>query len=182
MDQGMKAFYIMMYDLNPDNCIAVPKELTAKNKIQSIELRIGNEFQAMLEFLKNSISAIPNVIDIFSTRKLAESTPFKQMYMELLVTYGVIKHQKNSIGTLEKVAVYNGFPDFIDSEEFAKDPQGIFSKGIDAALKKASFGPHPISQPTLYQQLHLSFTTEFLKQNPLYVTENGKRTEVSPLN
>lgn len=170
VDKQMSVFYKTMFNLDISELYPI------KTPVKNLEININERRIPLLNFLKGKIRTVS--LDNFSTRDLNEQAILESgmsefqaevcmnLYMELQRRWGVIEHDSKIIGIADALSIYNGFPNFADPEEFAKNPIEYYKKVFLTAMQNPSrtFGV----KPKIYARTYLGFQKKFIDKNPIY--------------
>lgn len=173
MDPGMKIMYQKIFKVNPDECLPITGDMSR------LEIKVDNKKISFEDFLNPRIRVVS--LDNFSTQKLNEEAikqsgmpeqvaeNYKRFFVNIYRIWGLIEHEKKSVGIACRLKAWNGFPHLITNlEEFmnSNDPD----KSYRELLLK--LGPQDAQiPPKMYQVIRYAALKGFLKEHP--VTEMG---------
>ena len=172
-EDPMNFYYQNILRINPDQCQRF------EGKANEFEIKIGKRFTLLGDFLEGKVQVV--AIDTFSTKdfndQIVECIPlpernfYKRLYVELNRFWCSISHEGCAVGIIEKLQVYNGFPNLIDPEGFSKDPDEEFRRVRDELLD--SDIKDIMVKPQLYQRIYFGFRRDFLENHSVRKRKNG---------
>jgi hypothetical protein len=166
-DESMKFAYKTMYNIDPNECERIIGNLQKKL------INLGTKKQTLVDFVNQHtrIVAIDNVSTKEANLKAMENLPenirdrYKTFYLEMIRNWGVIEYESNNVGVIDRTLVYNGFPNYVDSNEFARDPNGVIDRffQIPSIRTEEKF----FAAPKIYTAGRLALHRNFLKEHPI---------------
>jgi len=170
LDESMASLYKGMFGIDPEECIPITEP------VGNLAIKVEGRKIPFQDFLDKRITTV--TLEQFSTKELNDEAILKSgmsetqsrlcmsLYMELQRVYGVIEYNSKNVGIANHVKVYNGFPNFIDSAEFIKNPQQVFQEQSQKALNDVlrTLGV----KPQIYTDTFFGLHRDFLRENPVY--------------
>jgi len=184
LDEGVKMFYKLMLNIDPDECREIKADFNKKS------INLGDKKQVLEDFLRENTRLVS--MDIFSTKEMNEKAlerlpenereRYKALYFDMTRNWGLIQYESKPVGIINKTKLYNGYPNLVNNNELIKDPSKTvdrFYKNIIPLLKSMSSPPlimnldNIFGEPKVYTSTKLALHKDFLKEHPLENTKNN---------
>jgi hypothetical protein len=180
MDPGIKLAYEGLFRINPDDCAPI----AIRKGLETLEIELEQGRISLEEFLEQGVRVVS--IDQFSTREINEASmeasgmppeareACEKLYVEFHQFWGVVEYQEKSIGIINRLQFYNGFPRLVNPEELinANSPQEYYAEKMQG-MKPEDM----LTAPVIYNRVSLAFLKEFLDKNPVYEIEKKEEAE-----
>src|SRR3989344_7012979 len=123
-EDPMKFYYQRILGINPGECQRFG------GSPDQFEIKADKNFTNLGPFLEGKVQVV--AIDNFSTKEVhdqvVECIPlparsfYRRLYVELNRFWGSITYEESVVGLADNLQVYNGYPNLINPELFAKNP------------------------------------------------------------
>jgi hypothetical protein len=168
-ETSMDYFFRHMANIEPNDCVRID------GSPRQLEIVLAGQRMSLDEFIRKSARVV--TIDQFSTRELNErfikeagmpsevAERFRALYLEAYRFWGLVEHEAKPVGIADKLVVYNGFPNLVDPEEYARNPNETYDRVLEQIQ---TVDPKIIFvQPKNYQRVTLRLHRDFLNKNPV---------------
>jgi hypothetical protein len=168
-ETSMDYFFRHIANIEPNDCVRI------EGSPKKLEIVLAGQRMPLDDFIRKSTRLV--TLDNFSTRGLNErfikelgmpteiAEGFRALYLEALRIWGLVEHEAKPVGIVDKLVVYNGFPNLVDPEEYAKNPNEVYNRVLEQIQ---TVDPRNIFvQPKNYQRVTLRLHRDFLNKNPV---------------